>query len=173
MGGEETVAIPWVIVLGSLRLATNREVFRRPLSMDEACAVVDGWFAQDAVLALNPDEEHWAFSNGWRWKPEAQGTSPPMRILRPSRPNTAPSLLHRHGRRAIDARALDRLAPAGGSVRVRLRRRSACRDHRQNGRGRNRPRRLAAMRTLRISAHLSAVERQRCWTTCMPLVFSP
>jgi toxin-antitoxin system PIN domain toxin len=59
LSGEETVAIPWVVVLGFLRIATSRRVFPRPMSPDDACRVVDGWFAQDAVVPLNPGEDHW------------------------------------------------------------------------------------------------------------------
>lgn len=60
ISGEETVAIPWVVVLGFLRLSTSRQIFARPISTAEACTVVDGWFAQEAVVALSPGEEHWA-----------------------------------------------------------------------------------------------------------------
>lgn len=59
MSGEETVAIPWVVVLGFLRLATSKRIFPHPLSTLEACEVVDGWFAQEPVIALNAGEEHW------------------------------------------------------------------------------------------------------------------
>lgn len=63
MSGEETVGIPWVVVLGFLRIATNRRIFPRPLSIGEACRIVDGWFAQDAVTALNAGDEHWQTLN--------------------------------------------------------------------------------------------------------------
>ena len=43
-----------------LRLSTSRQAFARPISTAEAFAVVDGWFAQEAVVALSPGEEHWA-----------------------------------------------------------------------------------------------------------------
>lgn len=59
LSGEESVAIPWVVVLGFLRIATSRQVFPRPISVDEAITVVDGWFAQPPVIALNPGDGHW------------------------------------------------------------------------------------------------------------------
>lgn len=59
MSGEESIAIPSVVVLGFLRIATNRQVFPRPVSTDDAMSVVDGWFQQPSVLALNPGDEHW------------------------------------------------------------------------------------------------------------------
>ena len=59
ISGEETIGIPWVVILGFLRLTTSRQVFQRPLSTDEACGIVEGWLAQDSVIALNPGDEHW------------------------------------------------------------------------------------------------------------------
>jgi toxin-antitoxin system PIN domain toxin len=58
LSGEESVAIPWIVVLGYLRLATSL-VFPRPLSIEEAIAVVDGWLSQPPVVSLNPGDEHW------------------------------------------------------------------------------------------------------------------
>ena len=59
MNGAEAVAIPWVVILGFLRLATSRRVFDRPLDVEQACAVVDGWFARPNVVRLDPGPEHW------------------------------------------------------------------------------------------------------------------
>lgn len=59
LSGEETVAIPWVVVLGFLRIATNPQVMPRPISVDDAVDVVDGWFAQPSVIDLSPGDEHW------------------------------------------------------------------------------------------------------------------
>jgi toxin-antitoxin system PIN domain toxin len=59
LGGEESVALPWVVLLGFLRLATSPHIFTRPISVDQAVAVVDGWLEQTSVVALNPGEEHW------------------------------------------------------------------------------------------------------------------
>ena len=59
LSGEETIAIPWVVVLGFLRIVTSRRVFPRPMSSEEACTAVDGWFAREAVVPLNAGEEHW------------------------------------------------------------------------------------------------------------------
>jgi len=59
LSGEESVAVPWIVVLGFLRLATSRLVFPHPISVEEAIAVVDGWLSQPPVVALNPGDEHW------------------------------------------------------------------------------------------------------------------
>ena len=59
MSGEETVAIPWVVLLGFVRLSTNRQIFPRPISIEDAIHIVDGWLAQEPVVALNPGDDHW------------------------------------------------------------------------------------------------------------------
>lgn len=59
LSGEETIAIPWVVVLGYLRIATSRQVLPKPISIDNALAVIDGWLAQEPVVALSPGDEHW------------------------------------------------------------------------------------------------------------------
>jgi toxin-antitoxin system PIN domain toxin len=59
MSGEETLGIPWVVVLGFLRLATNPRVFVAPLSMGKAIATVDRWFDRRPTTPLNPGERHW------------------------------------------------------------------------------------------------------------------
>jgi toxin-antitoxin system PIN domain toxin len=59
LSGEETVGLPWIVLLGFLRIATSHHVLPRPISIEEALDVVDGWLAQEPVIALNPGEEHW------------------------------------------------------------------------------------------------------------------
>jgi len=61
---SEPLALPWVVVLGFLRLATSARVFRKPLSPAAAAEVVDGWLAAPAVVALSPGDEHWRILRG-------------------------------------------------------------------------------------------------------------
>lgn len=56
---DEPVALPWVVVLGFLRLVTSARVYPQPLTPDQALAVVDGWLARPAVVRLAPGDEHW------------------------------------------------------------------------------------------------------------------
>lgn len=60
LSGEEAVALPWVVILGFLRLVTSPRVFPRPLDPAQAMAVVDGWLARPGVRTLEPREGHWA-----------------------------------------------------------------------------------------------------------------
>ncbi len=61
---SEPVALPWVVVLGFLRLATSARVFNNPLSPAAAAEVVDGWLGAPAVVALSPGDEHWRILRG-------------------------------------------------------------------------------------------------------------
>ena len=56
--GEE-VGVPWVVLLGFLRLATNQHVFKKPLTIAKAAALIDGWLALPGVRAVAPGEGHW------------------------------------------------------------------------------------------------------------------
>ena len=57
--GDEAVGIPWVVVLGFLRLTTSARVFARPITPKQAVSVVSGWLAQPSVSMINPGGEHW------------------------------------------------------------------------------------------------------------------
>ncbi len=59
MSGEETIGIPWVVVLGFLRLATNPRVFPAALSIGKAIDTVDRWFERPSTTPLGPGERHW------------------------------------------------------------------------------------------------------------------
>ena len=56
---DEPVAMPWTVVLGFLRIVTNRRILPRPLTVAQAMAVVDGWLGQPVVRLLSPGDEHW------------------------------------------------------------------------------------------------------------------
>lgn len=57
---DEAVALPWVVVLGFLRVSTSRRVFTAPITAEQALGVVDGWLARPNVVTLAPDREHWS-----------------------------------------------------------------------------------------------------------------
>lgn len=58
MRGSETVALPWAVLLGFLRLTTRRAVFADPLTVDEAFDVVDGWLALPSVTVVQETSRH-------------------------------------------------------------------------------------------------------------------
>ena len=59
LSGPEPVGFPWPSVWAFLRVATNRRVFERPLSVDEATAAVSSWLAQPNAVLVGPGERHW------------------------------------------------------------------------------------------------------------------
>ncbi|MBN2218383.1 MAG: type II toxin-antitoxin system VapC family toxin [Pirellulales bacterium] len=59
LSGEETVGLPWIVLLGFLRLATSDRVLPRPLTPAQATERIDAWLALGHVRALVETEEHW------------------------------------------------------------------------------------------------------------------
>jgi toxin-antitoxin system PIN domain toxin len=59
LSGDEAVGIPWTVVLGFLRLATNPRVFPSPLSVAQAIDTVERWFQKPSVAQIGPGERHW------------------------------------------------------------------------------------------------------------------
>lgn len=57
--GPETIALPWIVILGFLRLSTSRHVFPKPLSAEDAIALVDDWLGRSNVVPLYPGPGHW------------------------------------------------------------------------------------------------------------------
>ncbi len=56
---DEPVGLAWIVLTGFLRLATRPGVLERPLSVEEAIAIVDDWFRQPNVRLVVEDTEHW------------------------------------------------------------------------------------------------------------------
>jgi uncharacterized protein len=56
---DEAVGLTWPSVLGFVRIVTNARIFRVPLPLDRAVAVVDEWLQQQAVELILPTPRHW------------------------------------------------------------------------------------------------------------------
>lgn len=59
LSGVVPVYIPWVVILGFIRISTNRKIFQSPLSIKEACAYVQEWLHRPCVRIAEPGEGHW------------------------------------------------------------------------------------------------------------------
>lgn len=59
LSGEETIALPWIVILGFLRISTNPRAFATPLTPAQAFGIVDGWLALPNVVPLDAGEGHW------------------------------------------------------------------------------------------------------------------
>lgn len=59
LGDEEIVGLPWIVLLGFLRLATSARVFPHPLAPNTAAAKLDVWLAHDHVRVVREKDNHW------------------------------------------------------------------------------------------------------------------
>ncbi len=59
LSGDESVGLPWVVILGFLRLATNAHIFTEPLTSNQAIARIEAWLAHPNVRVVGETEEHW------------------------------------------------------------------------------------------------------------------
>lgn len=58
LSGDETIAFSWIVLLAFVRLSTNPQVFRRPLSPDRALDVVERWLGQPCAVVVQPGNRH-------------------------------------------------------------------------------------------------------------------
>lgn len=60
LSGGDLVGLPWVVLLGFLRITTNPRVVARPLSDAASMDVVDGWLQRPCVRVVCPGDRHWS-----------------------------------------------------------------------------------------------------------------
>ena len=72
LGGDETVGLPWVVLLGFVRIATNPRVFSAPLLTGEALDRVERWLDAPVVTVVTEKPVHWRALRGVL---EATGTA--------------------------------------------------------------------------------------------------
>lgn len=65
LSGAELVGVPWLVLVGFIRLTTNRAVFERPWCVDEALERVEAWLAQPNVRVIDPTHRHPALLSGF------------------------------------------------------------------------------------------------------------
>ncbi len=58
LNGSRPVGLPWVTILGFIRVATHPRVLERPLSPQAACAPARAWLERPLVAILHPGERH-------------------------------------------------------------------------------------------------------------------
>jgi hypothetical protein len=59
LSADEAVGLPWLVLLGFLRISTHRRILPSPLTWEQAAGVVDGWLEQPVTRVLHPSERHW------------------------------------------------------------------------------------------------------------------
>jgi toxin-antitoxin system PIN domain toxin len=74
IGEDEPVGLAWVSVIGFVRVVTHPRIFRVPLPLDRAVAVVDDWLQQQAVEIVLPTPRHWSVLREMLTKGKAGGS---------------------------------------------------------------------------------------------------
>ena len=64
LSGSEAVAIPWVCLLGFVRISTGRHWASSPLPLTVAMDIVDTWLARAVTLVPEPTRRHPALLRG-------------------------------------------------------------------------------------------------------------
>jgi toxin-antitoxin system PIN domain toxin len=57
---DRPVYLPWVVILGFIRISTNPKVSAHPLPVARACEIVETWLARPNVSVLHPGPKHGA-----------------------------------------------------------------------------------------------------------------
>jgi uncharacterized protein len=60
LSGDGAVGIPWVVILGFLRITTHKAIMPKPLTIDLAIDLVDDWFSRPMTFAISPTPHHWS-----------------------------------------------------------------------------------------------------------------
>lgn len=64
LSGEEPVGFAWVVLLAFLRIATLPALSPDPLTVEDACALVDDWLGTDPATVAAPTTRHLAILRG-------------------------------------------------------------------------------------------------------------
>jgi hypothetical protein len=59
VNGDESVGIPWVVLLGFLRISTNPKIFPYPLDPAVAINKINTWLSLANVNLVREKDEHW------------------------------------------------------------------------------------------------------------------
>jgi toxin-antitoxin system PIN domain toxin len=59
LSDDEPIGLPWIVLLGFLRLATNARVFPEPLAPEQAIERVEAWVAHPKIRLVAEMDEHW------------------------------------------------------------------------------------------------------------------
>lgn len=56
---QESLGLPWVVLLGFLRISTHPKIFPSPLTPEIALQTVDTWLSLDNIRVVREREQHW------------------------------------------------------------------------------------------------------------------
>jgi toxin-antitoxin system PIN domain toxin len=55
---DAPIEVPWIVILGFLRLVTHHQIAANPLPISSACGIVESWLARPQVSVLHPGKRH-------------------------------------------------------------------------------------------------------------------
>ena len=58
LAGSEGIGLAWAVVLGFLRITTNRKIVSRPLNVGAAMTIIGGWLELPHVHIAQPSDSH-------------------------------------------------------------------------------------------------------------------
>jgi toxin-antitoxin system PIN domain toxin len=58
LNGTQAVCLPWVVLLGLIRLLTNPRIFNNPYEASEVLAIIEGWLVLPHVRIIHPTDAH-------------------------------------------------------------------------------------------------------------------
>ena len=64
LSGNETVGLPWNVLLAFLRVTTRPGLFRRPLPVEDAMDLVASWIERETVTLIHPGAKHYQILRG-------------------------------------------------------------------------------------------------------------
>lgn len=59
LNGDRPVGLPWLVVLGFLRISTHPRIMTRPLAPADAVMLIDEWLRRPVTRLLVPTDQHW------------------------------------------------------------------------------------------------------------------
>lgn len=64
LSGSEGVGLPWVTILGFIRITSHPRVCEKPAPVDELMAKVESWLMRPHVHILEPSDRHFEILKG-------------------------------------------------------------------------------------------------------------
>lgn len=59
VNGDESIGLPWAVLLGFIRMATNPKIFPHPLDPATAISKIGSWLALPNIYVAREKDGHW------------------------------------------------------------------------------------------------------------------
>lgn len=58
IAGTEGVGLAWAVILGFIRITTNRRILSNPMPVTQVCSFVEAWLRQPQIHIVEPSRTH-------------------------------------------------------------------------------------------------------------------